>query len=63
MGKYPPRWLDVAEERGWDRKAHAAALESGDDDAIMRTHPTNWLAVSEVGDWSEEMDDLLERGS
>lgn len=40
--------LDLAESRGWDRQAHQEAIESGDEDRIGLTHPTNWLTEDEV---------------
>lgn len=38
----------LAASRGFDRDAHVAALEGGDDDAIALTHPFNWLTEAEV---------------
>jgi len=48
MDNYPERWTALAEPRGWDRDAHAAALASGDIDAIALTHPVNWLTEDEM---------------
>ena len=49
MSYYP--WdLKLAESRGWSHFEHQAALDSGDEDQIALTHPTNWLTESEVED-------------
>ena len=47
MDKYP--WdLALAESRGWPREAHRIALETGNEDLIALTHPTNYLNEDEV---------------
>lgn len=47
MDNYP--WdLALAERRGWPREAHRVALETGNEDLIALTHPTNYLTEDEV---------------
>lgn len=45
IDNYPAEAVALAESRGYDPSAHAAALVEDD---IALTHPTNWLTEDEV---------------
>ena len=45
---YDPDMIEVAIKRGYDPDAHAAALQSEDEDQIGLTHPANWMTEFEV---------------
>lgn len=43
-------FMEIAEQNGWNRKEHEAALRSGNEDAITITHPGNYVGEEE---WEE----------